>query len=173
MKDLFYTRRSCRKYLNESIKKEQLDEILETLLRSPSSRGFRPWQIIVVTESEIIKSLSKAKAHGSSFLTLAPAALVIVGDPGKSDVWVEDTSILCTTCLYKAEGMGIGACWIQIRNRLDVSGTSSDSVVKKILSIPDELQVEAIIALGYPDKESKPYNKEDLPYHTVHYQKYS
>jgi nitroreductase len=110
----------------------------------------------------MLEKLSAAKKHGSAFLAGAKAAFVILGIPGESDVWIEDTSIAASNMLLEAEALDLGACWIQIRERFDKQGTSSQEVVQELLGIPESRSVEAIIAVGHPAEKKNGYQAEDL-----------
>ncbi len=119
---LLENRRSIRKFENKAVEAEKIDLLVEAALRSPSSRGFNPWEFVVVTDPGLIKQLAQSKAAGSSWMGNAPLAFVICGDPEKSDVWVEDTSIATTIIHLAAASLGLGSCWIQIRERAHIRG---------------------------------------------------
>ena len=103
-----------------------------------------------------------------SFLQGAPLAVVVAADPKKSDVWVEDCSIAATFLQLAAEDMGLGSCWIQIRNRPHPSGISAGDYVKRTCSLPEHLDVDSIIALGYPAEEKPQKRKEELLREKIH-----
>ena len=145
-------RRSVRSFLNKPIEPDKLDQLLKILQYLPSSRSIFPLEFIVVVEKELLKQLSKSKDHGASFLENAAAAIVIIADAEKSDVWIEDASIAATFLMLQAIDLNLGTCWIQIRERQKAS-KSSEEIVKKILNIHENHRVEAIIALGYPDQD--------------------
>ncbi len=69
--------------------------------------------------------------------------------------------------LLEAESLDLGACWIQIRGRVDSEGRNSEEKKKKILEIPSTRRVEAIIAVGHPDETKKKYELEDLHWEKV------
>ena len=54
-----------------------------------------------------------------------------------------DLSIAFTHLLLAARAEGLGTCWI---------GNFRNPEVKKILGVPDDLDVVAVTPLGYPDK---------------------
>lgn len=170
--DLISTRRSIRKFKKRSIEKEKLDILIETALRSPSSRGFNPWRFIVIEDRTILEKLSKAKPHGADFLKEAPLGIVVCGDSSKSDVWVEDASIASVLIHLAAHDLGLGSCWIQIRKREHNASKSADIFVKELLHIPDNIMVESIIAIGYPDEVKKAHTKEFLQFHKVSFNTY-
>lgn len=165
-------RRSIRKFAQREVESEKTDVLLEAALRSPSSRGFNPWRFIVVTDRSLLENLSKAKQHGSSFLKNAPLGIVICGDPDKSDVWVEDCSIASIFVHLTATSLGLGSCWVQIRKRMHDGTKTAESYVRDILDIPENLRVESIVAVGYPDEMKSPHKKEDLQYEKVFHDSY-
>ena len=165
-------RRSIRRYQEKPVEAEKVDMLVETALRSPSSRGFNPWEFVIVNDRDLLERLSKAKPHGASFLKNASLGIVVCADPEKCDVWVEDASIASIFLHLMSESMGLGSCWIQIRKRMHDQTKSAQAYVQELLNIPENLKVESIIAIGYP-AESKPHHrKEDLQYEKVHYNEY-
>ncbi|MGD9334679.1 MAG: nitroreductase family protein [Desulfobacterales bacterium] len=162
-------RRSIRKYEEKPVDAEKIDALIEAALRSPSSRGFNPWEFVVVTDKGLLEKLSKAKPHGASFLKNAPLGIVVCADPGKCDVWVEDASIASIFIHLAAESIGLGSCWIQIRKRMHDQKTTAQAYIQHILNIPKNMNVESIIAIGYPAEKKPPHRKEDLQFKKVHY----
>jgi nitroreductase len=164
MIDLLRSRRSVRKYANKPIGREQIAILKEALLRCPSSRGFNPWTFIFVDEADLLLELSQAKEHGSGFLKDAALAIVVCGDETKSDVWVEDCSIASIVAHLTAPSLGLGSCWIQIRNRSHTKDRTAEEYIQELLGLPTGLRVEAIVAVGYPAENPSPVPKEQLSY---------
>ena len=71
-----------------------------------------------------------------------------------------------------AEDLGLGSCWIQIRERFTTDGTPSNEFVHDVLDIPLQLQVLSIVAIGHKGMERKPFNEEHLQWEKVHINKY-
>ncbi len=169
---LIEKRRSIRKFQDKPVESEKIDQLVEAVLRSPSSRGFNPWEFIFVTDKERIQKLSRSKEHGSSFLKNAPLCVVVCGDPQRSDVWVEDTSIASIFLHLASTSMGLGSCWIQIRERSHDGSKSAETYIRETLNIPSRLKVESIVAIGYPDEEKPGHPKESLLYDKVSFNEY-
>ena len=169
---LVQKRRSIRQFLDKPLEKEKIDLLIEAALRSPSSRGFNPWEFIVVTDRDLLEKLSKAKTHGASFLKNAPLGIVVCADPEKCDVWIEDASIASILLHLAAESLELGSCWIQIRMRMHDQTKTSQEYVQELLNIPQNLNVESMIAIGYPAESKPPHRKENLPYEKVYYNEY-
>jgi nitroreductase len=162
LNSLLEKRRSIRKYRPEPVEPEKIDQLLEAALRAPSSRGFNPWEFIVIDEPRLLEQLSTAKPHGASFLKRAPLGIVVCADRDKSDVWVEDAAIASILIHLAAASLGLGSCWIQIRKRMHDDHTSAGAYVREILHMPDNLAVAAIIAVGYPDETKKSHDSRSL-----------
>ena len=169
---LIEQRRSIRKFLKRRIEDQKINVLIQAALLSPSSRGSQPWELVLVTDQGLLEELSKAKKHGSAFLRKAPLGIVVCGDPEQSDVWIEDCSIASTLILLAAQSVGLGACWIQIRRRMHDETETAQAYVSRLLGIPEKLQLEAIIAVGYPDESNPPHSKHELSYENVHLNRY-
>lgn len=167
--DLLKKRRSIRQFTEQPVEKEKIDLLVEAMLRSPSSRGLNPWEFVVVADRRLIDDLAKAKAHGSAFMKNGPLAIVVCGDPARGDVWIEDCSIAALIIHLAATDLGLGSCWIQIRQRDHDGKISAEEYVKKLLGLKDNLMVEAIIAIGYPREEKLGHPLSSLPFDKVSY----
>jgi len=165
--ELIRKRRSVREFLKKPVEPEKIDLLVEAALRSPSSRGLDPWEFIVVTDRELLRKLSRSKPHGADFLAGAPLGIVVCADDARSDVWVEDASIASLYIWLTAESLGLGACWIQIRLRSRDETQSARDYIAELLKLPENLQVEAIIAVGYPKRKNSPHLKTNLKYDKV------
>ena len=169
---LLEKRRSIRKYQKKRIETEKIDVLVEAALRPPSSRGLQPWEFVLVSKRDLLEKLSKAREHGSFFLKDAQLAIVICADPKKTDVWVEDSSIAAVFIQLAAESVGLGSCWVQVRERMHDASKSASAYVSEILNIPSGLTVECMIGIGYPDEQKPPRKKEELAYGKVHQNEY-
>ena len=169
MLDLLMKRRSIRKYKQEPVEAAKLEKIIQAALLSPSSRGRTPWEFVVVQNRETLKALGRCRHPQQAFLPDTPAAIVVLGDTSVTDVWVEDCSIAMTIMQLEAETLGLGSCWIQIRNRTaQGEEQTSNDFVKELLHIPEQYEVLAILALGVPDEEKPGRTLETLQYAKVH-----
>lgn len=165
-------RRSMRRFTTEELTDEQVVTLLKAALMSPSSKRSNCWQFVVVDDKDTLTRLSRCKASGAEFVKDAPLAVVVLADPLQSDVWIEDASVASTMLLLQAEDMGLGACWVQVRERFLSDGVSANEVVHEILDIPLQLQVLSIIAVGHKGMERKPFDEERLQWEKIHLNKY-
>ncbi|SDO72921.1 nitroreductase family protein [Desulforhopalus singaporensis] len=170
--DLLRKRRSIRQFEEKPVPGEQVDLIVEAMLRSPSSRDLCPWEFVVVENPETIKRLAEAKPHGAGFLKNAPLAVAVCARESKSDVWVEDCAIAALNIHLAAADLGLGSCWIQIRKREHDGQLSAEQFVKSQLSLDDDMRVLAIVAIGYPKEEKPGRDYSTLLFDHVSYEKY-
>jgi nitroreductase len=173
MIELLRTRRSIRSYTPRPVDSESVELLVETLLRAPTSRNINPWRFIVVDDRALLDKLSTAKQHGSAFLKGAPLGIVVCADSTKSDVWVEDCSIASILVQMTALSLGLGSCWIQIRQREHDGGTTSAAYIQQLLGLPEEITVESIIAIGHPAEQRDPLPAEALQRDKVRRNHYS
>jgi nitroreductase len=165
-------RRSCRKFLNKDIEKEKVDQLIQAALWSPTSKNNRPWEFILIKDPERLNQISQCKPHGSAFLKQCNLAIIIIADPIKSDVWVEDCSVTASYIQLAAEELGLGSCWVQIRLRDYNETQSAGTYIKELLQVPGSYEVASIIGLGYKEKERRAYSENDLLMEKIHWKNY-
>ena len=170
--ELIRLRRSTRKFTEEELSQEQVELLLRAALMSPSSKRTNGWQFVVVDDKEMLQKLSQCKEAGAGFMAGAPLAIVVMADPMVSDVWIEDASVASLMIQLQAEDLGLGSCWVQVRERFTADGVSANEVVHDLLDIPLQLQVLSIIAVGHKAQERKPFDEENLQWEKVHINKY-
>ena len=139
---------------------------------APTSKRSNSWQFIAVDDKACLEQLSHCKKAGADFLKDAALAVVVLADPLASDVWIEDASIASIYIQLQAEDLGLGSCWIQVRERFTADDTPADEYVHEVLDIPLQLQVLSIIAIGHKGMERKPFDEKHLQWEKIHINKY-
>ncbi|MDD2557741.1 MAG: nitroreductase family protein [Desulfuromonadaceae bacterium] len=166
--ELLRKRRSIRQFTPEPLTSAQMECLQEIALRSPSSRALTPWHFVFVTDTDTLHALGQAKAHGCAFLQQCALAVVLCADPQRSDVWIEDCSLAATLLHLGATDMGLGSCWVQIRERQHDEKTDSETYVRSVLKIPAQMRVHAIIGIGNPAEEKHGHTADTLPAERIH-----
>lgn len=173
MIDFIKGRRSCRKFGNIAIPEDKLKSILKAGLLAPSGRSKRPWEFVVTEDYKKLELLSNCRTQGGGFfLKDAAAAIVIAADSEKTDVWTEDCSIAASYIQLEAHSLGIGSCWVQVRNRVHDDSKTAESYIKEVMEIPENYSIECIIGLGYPDEVKDSYTDKDIDWTKVHMEKF-
>ena len=165
---LLLERHSIRRYTDQSLNPDDVKTILEAALLAPSSKSKRPWQFIVVDDRDTLAALAKCKKVAAHPIAGAAMAIVVVSNPELSDVFIEDTAIAATFMQLQAAALGLGSCWIQVRNRFSEDGEPAEVMVQQLLGIPQYLPVECIITFGYKTEDRKPGDPSKLLWEKVH-----
>ena len=169
--DLLRSRRSIRAFSGRPVEREKLDLLIEAALRAPAQQGKPPWEFVVVRDSETIRQLSLAKAHGSAFLKEAALVVVVCAHPQISDVWVEYASIATLLLHLEAHDLGLGSCWVQVRLREHDEQRSAEQYIAEIIGADRATAVEAMVAIGYPAETKAGHPTSSLPYDKVRFEK--
>ncbi|MEF9932889.1 MAG: nitroreductase family protein [Cetobacterium sp.] len=167
----FLNRRTVRRYQDKKVEKIKIHEILRTALVSPSGKNTKPYEFLVVEDEATLKKLSHSKQMGATLIDGSPLSIVVLGNEN-STTWVEDCSIACTMIQLKAFDLGLGSCWVQIKERKTSAGTDSEEYVRNLLGIPGYLRVLAIISIGYSDEIKPSHSESDMDFSKVHYENY-
>jgi nitroreductase len=151
-------RRSVRKYQTRNIENDKLDRVLEAGRLAPSARNLQEWRFVVVRDGSRRKRLAEA-AKGQTFVGEAPvviAACATVTDYVMTCgqlTYPIDLAIALEHMVLAAAAEGLGTCWI---------GAFYEEEVKKVLNIPPEVRVVALLPIGYPDESPSPRPRKEM-----------
>lgn len=164
---LLLTRHSIRRYTSEPLTPEEVKTILEAALLAPTSKNARSWHFTVVDHPDLLAQLAQCKPLYAHSIGKAPLAIVVSANPELSDVWVEDASVAATLIHLQVEALGLGSCWIQVRNRMHDDETTASEWVKELLGIDGAQQVVCILSIGHKDEQRRPVDPEKLKWDHV------
>jgi len=152
------TRRSIRAYKDKPVEDEKLKSVLDAARLAPSARNMQEWKFVVVRDKELRERLAEA-AHGQSFVRQASVVIVACSlqtnhvMPCGELSYPIDLAISVSYMTLEAVEQGLGTCWL---------GAFKQDEVKKILSIPENIRVVALLPLGYPDESPSPRPRKSL-----------
>ena len=170
MADLFEiakSRRSTRKFTEEHISDDTIKKILDIAAYAPSSWGGHPVEYVVIRDKTVMAELARCKAMGAGPLAYGDAAIVPIVDKRDLELWVEDAAVASTYILLAAEHLGVGACWIHMKDRRGHTNMAEDDI-KALLGIPEYYGILNAVSLGMKREPSEPRDLEP----TIHYEKY-
>ena len=150
------TRRSIRKYQDKPIPQNIIDDIIECGMNAPSSCNTQPWAFITIKDKNTLLKLSKISQY-SSFVSNAPLCIVVCLTPEKLSFNPNKYhSVACAVenMLLAIHTYGLGSCWTFVK---DFDDSEVEKKAKKILNVPDEVEVICMLPIGYPDE--KPIEK--------------
>ncbi len=165
--ELLLNRRSIRRYTSEADDAEQVNLIMEAGLECTSAKSGRRRHFIVVEDKEMLQRLGECKPNYALSVANAPLAVVVCADMTKSDAWIEDASVAAIVMQLQAVDLGLGSCWVEVRDRYREDGTPSEEYVRELLGIPENYGVVAIVSIGHKDEDRKPINPEKLQWEKV------
>jgi coenzyme F420-0:L-glutamate ligase/coenzyme F420-1:gamma-L-glutamate ligase len=196
--DSIKERRSIRNYSPRKVSTDILRQVLEAAQWAPSAHNAQPWRFIVLTGASLKSELSEAMAkvwtadmikdglasetrenqHKASVerFTRAPALIVACltmkdmiryedesRQKSERDLAVQSLGAAVQNMLLAAHTNGLGACWF-------CAPIFCKETIRKILKIPDEVEPQALITLGYPTE--KPHAPSRKPLETYSYLNY-
>jgi nitroreductase len=150
-------RRSVRKYSDRPVEKEVLDAIVKVAQTAPSSRNCKSSAFMIIEDKDTLEALSQMRDSGSGLLAGAPAAVVVMGDQTKTDLWVDNCAISATFVQLAVTAMDLVSCWVHVNGRprlkADPEGATAEDYVTELLGIKDGLRPYCVVAIGYPVEE--------------------
>lgn len=163
------TRRSCRKFTDQPISKEDLDMILKAGIYAPSGMNRQSWHFTVIRQKENIQKLAEvvkvAADRASDYDFYAPNVIVLISNDRDNVNGLADVSCAMENMFLMAHSLGISSCWInQLRGNCD-----KDEVRAMLNSygIPANHVVWAIADLGYAAGPAKEPVKDTTTIHFI------
>ena len=161
LKKILEKRHCTRKFKKKSVSFKDLGFILDSARYAPCAGGIFTAKIIVVDKDELKKKLAEA-ALGQAFLADAPYILAICSDMEqitraygkKAEKYArQQAGAAIENIFLTTTELGLATCWI---------GAFDENAVKRILKIPDNVDVEAILPVGYALEKEEKKSKIDL-----------
>jgi len=188
-------RRTVRRFLRRPVEKELLERILEAATWAPSAHNAQPWRFYVLTDPDVKKRLAEEMAEAwerdlerdgvpleerrsltsesVERITEAPVAVVACMTMRDMDRYpderrmmaertmaVQSVTAAVQNMLLAAHGLGLGACWM-------CAPLFCPDVVRRVLGMPEDVEPQALILLGYPAEEPEPPKRKPLSEVTV------
>ena len=145
------SRRSIRKFKDDPIPDEVLQDVAKAALHAPSGMGKKTWHFVVLTNPELIAELAEAirlELGRDQYDMYRPVALVIPSNLKDNPHGKEDNACALQNIFLAAHSYGVGSVWInQLQGSCD-SGRIRPSLDK--IGVPSDHVVYGMAALGYP-----------------------
>ncbi len=141
------TRRSVRKYRDEKVPAQDVEDIVKAGMFAPSARNQQAWEFIVADDKEHLQAVSEAlptarMAKDASFV------IVLCADPKRMtspDYWIQDCAAAMENMLLACHAKGAGGVWIGTYPKED-----REQALRGIFNIPADVPVAAMLVGGYP-----------------------
>ena len=151
------SRRSVRKFENIQVPEELLEKILEAGRWAPSGLNNQPWRFAVISDVSIREMFSQL-THYSRIVASSQILIAVFLDTAVSYDRTKDVQAVgacIQNMLLEAHSLGLGAVWLGeiLKSREQIS---------EILGLGKELELMAVIALGYPAESPKNSRRKEL-----------
>ena len=153
LKEVLLKRRSVRKFTEEPVSDEMIEELLHAAMSGPSACNKKPWDFYVITNEEKLEELKGA----SKFTKFsAKLAIVVCGNLLKAlplqmaSYWIQDCSAATENILLRVTDLGLGAVWCGIHPQ-----KKAEERVRTMLDIPKTQIPLNVIFIGHPEEESE------------------
>lgn len=163
---LLLTRQSVRRYRNQPVEPEKIDQLIEAVRLAPSASNSQPWKLILVTDpilkAQVAQATFSPLVSFNKFVPQAPVLAVLVIEKPKlitqiggrlkdRDFALIDIGIAAEHFCLQAAELGLGTCML---------GWFDEPTVQRLLHIPRQKRIGLLITLGYSaDDASAPRPK--------------
>jgi nitroreductase len=153
-------RHSVRKFKSKKPDWRMIIEAIDLAKNSPYAGNIPTIKFLLIDDKDKIDKISKACQQ--SFIKQVKYIVVICNDKENLIKSYEDrgekygkqqAGAVIQNLLLKITDLGLATCWV---------GAFSDNQIKKILDIPKNIDVEALLPIGYEMGKSEPKSKPDL-----------
>jgi coenzyme F420-0:L-glutamate ligase/coenzyme F420-1:gamma-L-glutamate ligase len=186
--EVIYERRSVRKYLPKDVPRELVNQVLAAAGSAPSAHNVQPYRFIVLADAQVKQELAEVMAQDwAADLTMdgltvtadkrrekaerfakAPVLILacIIMDGLQSypderrqksmrDLAVQSLGAALENLLLAAYAAGLGACWY-------AAPCFCKETVRKKLKIPQAVEPQAFVVLGYAEEKPPVPPKKSL-----------
>ena len=150
--EVLMKRRSIRKFKQQPVDRNVVLQLIEKAMLAPSASNLQAWRFCVVDDPALVK---KVDMFSPGLSGNPPVIIAICSDYGyaaektsgenyKVYGCIMDASMAAENLMLAATDAGLGTCAIKSYN---------DAAVRKLLKLPEQLHIEILITLGYPETE--------------------
>ncbi len=153
---LIKSRRSVRKFSEANIPDKTLEKILEAGRFAPSGLNNQPWKFMILDGKE--KDALAEFTHYGHIIKGANKLILVFLDR-KFSYNLEKDLMAIGACIQNIllyiHSQKLGACWLG-------EILSKRRRIKKILNLPDNLELQAVLAIGYSAESVKKGKRKKL-----------
>ncbi len=158
--DVVNARKSVRKFKSQKPNWKDIISAFESALKIPLAGNIPCIKFILVDDSKLIRQISKSCQQ--DFIANAHYVVVVCSDPTDiirsygeiGDRYVaQQAGAAIEHFLLKLADLGLGGCWV---------GAYVEDQIKRVLNIPAQIKIEAVIPVGYSMDKSSVKRKPDL-----------
>ncbi|MDP2728967.1 MAG: nitroreductase family protein [Dehalococcoidales bacterium] len=157
---VLHTRRNIKNFLPEPVPQDVLLKLIDATRYAPSGANKNPWRFLVTTDKDALTRLGET-ARTCNWLASAPAGIAIMADTSSTRYWLEDCCVAAYAIWLTATDLGLGVAWgAMYQSDNPEESERRQKHVRQILSIPDNLVIPMLLAVGFPDPEKPPAERK-------------
>ena len=152
--EIIQARRSIRRFKPDPVPDEHIRLLLEAARWAPSAGNIQPWEFIVVKDPKTIDLLKK---FSPGFIGRSPLVIAVCSNRARAAkaggrlaaeyTSIVDCAMATQNMLLEAQALGLGSCVIK---------SFASAAIREILKVPEGVEVELLVAIGYPDEKPEP-----------------
>lgn len=156
-------RRSVIRFENTTVEDDKIEAILEAGRWAPSWINKQPWSFIVIRDQNTKNHLSEiVPTTFVQGLKEAPLCIAVTVNASEDPYhFVEDGAAAAQNMALAAQSLGLNSSWIGAYD-LKNQKNSAEVNIKKILEIPKDARVIAILPIGHVKGEAPKKDRKSL-----------
>lgn len=147
------SRLTVREFKPDPVPDRVIRRMLQAARWAPSARNRQPWNFVIIQNRDTLAQIGSIASSGG-FIGGAPLAVAAVMDRGGRPEFDAGRSL--QQMELAAWSLGVGGCVAGVR------GEENDKV-KELLGIPEDKELVAMVAFGYPTDEAAARSKARKP----------
>lgn len=146
-------RRSVREFSSRKVKWSDILEAIDAAARAPFAGSINNLKFIIVSNEKTKNEISKQCQQ--SWIATAPYIVIACSDETRlSSLYNfrgpiysrQQSGAAIENFLLRITDLGLSSCWV---------GAYADELLKQILSIPEHINIEAVLPIGYAKSAKK------------------
>ena len=160
-------RKSVREFIRKRASWKLVLEAIDSANQGPFAGNFNPLKFLIVEDKETIDLISK-ECDQLWISQVSILVLVLSDDTQLEEIYGDrgrvysrqQAGAAIQTMLLKITDLGLATCWV---------GSYNDETIKQKLKIPEHVQIEAILPIGYENTKIKSDKKDKKALDTILY----
>lgn len=154
------SRRSIRRYTEQTVSREVLDRIVSNGLKAPSGMNRQSYELRIIDDPKLLEDISRSASPGSKSIFAGAPAVIFIAHGTSYDLSQVDCGLLAQNMMLSARSLGLGSCCMGAPVRQMKTSEACAGYIKK-LGFSKDYDLLIVIALGYPDENPDARPRKD------------
>lgn len=159
--DAIMNRRTIRKFKNKKVDECDLVKLIDCARVAAYGANVQPLKFAIINSDEMLEKIYPTTKWAGYLTDGAPkeserpsAYIAVLGDTSikENGAFECEAGAAVTTMMLEAVEMGFGTCWL---------GALKRDEIKEILNLDEKFNVVYLLAVGYPEQESRMVDMTD------------